>query len=267
MLKPLLDPFGEKWRVETPELSARSPLPSRPSNKSTTQSIRPPTNKKESPQSDIQKKVSEFYDQVYSKAITDNADPNPNVRQILKAGFETALLAGKSFLQKAMTQMRSLAHAIGERINRFANRILDWLITRTLADLIRLGTVLLIAWQLWRHRERWWGYLLWRWRLLQCDHAWRKLLRQPISTQGRIEGCQKLIANWLELAGLKRQPSRDLLEHAAMVRQRLPVLTEEYTFIAECAAETWYSSHQLDAALSEQVLQHTTCFRRKISPF
>ncbi len=267
LLKPLLDPFGEKWQVETPELSARSPLPSQPAKGSVAQSIRQPAGKKESPQSDIQKKVSEFYDQVYSKAITDNADANPNVRQILKAGLQTALLTGKSFLQKAMTQMRSLAHAIGERISRFVNRILDWLMARTLADLIQLSLLLVLVWQLWRHRERWWGYLLWRWRLLQCDHNWRKLARQPISAQGKIEACQKLIANWLDLAGLKRQPARDLLEHAAMVQQRLPVLTEEYIFIAECAAETWYSPHQPDPSLSERVLQHTARFRRKISPF
>ncbi len=267
LLKPLLDPFGEKWQVETPELSARSPLPSQPGKGTPGQSIRPEPGKKGTQQSDIQKKVAELYDQVYSKAITDNATATPDAKQILKAAFSTLLQKSKDFLQKAMSQLRSLAYTLGERIRRFFQSVLNWLLARTLADLIQLALVLGIFWQFWRRRERWWGYLLWRWRLLQCDRSWQKLARQPISAPGRIDACQKLIASWLDLAGLKRQPCWDLLEHAAMVRERLPVLTEEYTFIAECAAETWYSPHLPDTQLSEQVLQHTERFRRKINPF
>ena len=145
--------------------------------------------------------------------------------------------------------------------------MLDWILARTLADLMILVLVLLVTWQLWRYRERCLGYLRWRWRLLQCDLLWHKLLHQPNIAPGKIEACQFLIANWLDLAGLKRQPGRDLLEKADIVKQRIPILTEEYTFIAECAADTWYSSHQPDGSLSEKVLQYTRHFRRKIKPF
>ncbi|MDY0175280.1 MAG: transglutaminase-like domain-containing protein [Lentisphaeria bacterium] len=266
LLKPLLDPFGKQWQVEIPELSARSPVPSQASRAVTEQASKRNLSKSAQKQSEMQKKVAQVYEQIYSKAITDNAEANPDARQIGKAALLSLWQKSKGAVQQALQELRRKIESFGERLLAWLEALGRWLLARSLADclkaLLALSVIVLICSQ----RRRWLACLDWRWRLLRCDFAWRRLQRQALSAPQQVQACQALLLDWLGLAGLRRRPFHDLLEYADTLQQRLPKLCNEYRLVAACACESWYGRYAPGKTEAAKVLALTAEFRRKIKP-
>lgn len=267
LLKPLLDPFGEKWKVQTPELSARSPVPSKPSltpgQAPPRQPKKPQSNKQ---QSVLQQKVLEAYNEIYAKAVADNSTFSPEAKHILKAAAQTLKSKMLAFWQQAMESLQALANALAMRILDGVTAVLNWLAARTLADLMLLILLVAVAGLGWKLRRRCWNYLLWRWRMYRCIRDWQRIAARKMDGRVRIEACQKLVSEMLGLIGLRRQPQRDLLEYTEIILQRLPALADDYAFIASTAAETWYSTHLPDENLADAVFAATKHFFQTIRP-
>lgn len=266
LLKPLLDPFGKEWQIEIPELSARSPVPSKPSRAVTEQAGQRNLNKSGRPQSEIQKKVTQVYEQIYSKAITDNAEPNPNAKQIGKAAIMSLWQKGREFMQKAMSELRRKIDAFGEFLFSRLDALWQWLLSRSLSDWLKTLMILGLVVLAWSRRHRWLRYLSWRWLLLRCDFTWRRLQKQPLSAPQQVQACQTLLLDWLNLAGMRRRPSNDLLEYADVLQERMPILSNEYRLVAACACDSWYGRRAADPAEAAKVLSLTAIFRQKIAP-
>ncbi|NLF92873.1 MAG: transglutaminase domain-containing protein [Oligosphaeraceae bacterium] len=267
LLKSLLDPFGDKWKVQTPELSARSPVPPKPSLlRGQTPPQQPKKLQSGQQQSVLQQKVLEAYNEIYAKAVADNATFSPEAKHILKAAAQTLKSKVLAFGKQAMESFKALANAFAQRMLDGLKAVFDWLSARTLADLLLLALLLAAAGLAWKLRRRCWYYLLWRWRLYQCTRDWQKIATQKMAERVRIEACQKLVSELLGLIGLRRQPQRDLLEYTEIILQRLPALADDYAFIASTAAETWYSTHLPDENLADAVFVATKHFFQTIRP-
>lgn len=272
MLKPLLDPFESKWSVNTPELSARSPLPSQPGNLA--QMGRSSMKKSSSgqgnleKQSDIQKKIAAAYEEVYNKAIVDNLEMRPNAKQIAKAALQSLMDKGKESYQKATEELQKRIQNFKDKIIFLQEKILAWLNSLTLADLIVVLLSLSCLLFIWKKKETIFAKILWHWRLWQNDLLLKKIKKMSISNSEKITYCHNLLYNWLKLAGMKRPPYYDLLEYGQVIQRKYPFVFEEYDYVSDIAASVWYDvSNPENNNLADDVLAKTTLFRKKINPY
>lgn len=264
LLRRLLDPFGEKWRLQTPELSARTPTPSQPT-KFDEQGRPTVTRRTQKPRAAAADSRT-WREKIHEKAMLDNATTAPNQRQLAIAALQLMKEQSQGSLREFARQAGDQFRGVGNWLGTLFQRLWQWLRQRTPLQLAVVLSALAgaISLVVLRHRLR--ATFRWYWHYWRCQRAWRRLQGGEDNPQRRIEGCLAIINRLLELAGMHRHPGEDLQEHANGLRPRFPQLADSYNLIAGAALSLWYSPRPPDLPLAAAVLRATADFRREIAP-
>lgn len=264
LLRRLLDPFGEKWRLQTPELSARTPTPSQPT-KFDEQGRPTVTRRTQKPRTTAADSRS-LREKIHEKAMLDNATTAPNQRQLAVAALQLLKEQSQRSIRDFARQAGDKLRGTGTQVGALFQRLWQWLRHRPPLQLAIALTCLTAAGTFIGLRRRLQAAARWYWHYWCCQRAWRRLQSRQDTPQRRIEACLNVINRLLDLAGMHRHPGQDLQEHADGLRTRFPQLAESYNQIAGAALTLWYSSHPPDLQLAGAVVRATADFRREIAP-
>lgn len=267
ILSAMLDPFGDNWSENPPELSYHPPKAKQPQQTAKKDSSSASSKNKKHIKEETRSKSDKLIDEIYDKAVADNKNHEPDAAQLLKAAFQIFTKRLKDAMTDSMAATRAKVVIWLNKAWNACLNILNWLKSRTIADFILYGGLIACLLFLYNSHHRIVLFIKRQCLLFKCFLLWRKVKSGQLGFAHTITACQNINNQLLELADFKRPLSSDIFERTAFFPKTAAKLMPDYIAVATAAFDSWYGINPPDKFITDSAVAATASFRHLVRPF